>query len=265
MADQCLPQSIIQRHKHFTTMSSPFLESRIINTSQTSPVFHLFAQMPPEIKLIWRAALPGSRIVTMYVPGGFYGRYPDLAALTTDESTLDALYHTCKDSHNTLKSVYCRDFHEQLGRPIWFSKELDAVRFVDVYALAHCWQINRHPLRSNNIKYLTIGYPLDGTELAISPPFDTRRAFRASLARIVLFGITRCPHLERITFFTRTEIEFDIEQAMPWLREKIMEYIEYRVYEHRHGAHALETLEFELVHLKVAAPYVASDLWAVEL
>lgn len=74
--------------------------------------FTIFSELPAEIRLqIWEATLPNRRIVT--IVGIPYERYSDLygnqvsfddinVQHSLDNTTLNAMYRACKDSHDTV-------------------------------------------------------------------------------------------------------------------------------------------------------------------
>lgn len=134
--------------------------------------FTYFSELPPELRLtIWEYALPGPRTITISPEAGGPNQ---LAIHAPSDITLDALYHTSKDSHATMMKYYTRHYFKDqaVQRLVWFDDEIDTLRLDNLIPLMR--YISEHLIlpegilpvlpimpRRSTIKYLLMGSSLD--------------------------------------------------------------------------------------------------------
>lgn len=90
--------------------------------------FKLFPKLPPELRLkIWKAALPGPRVVRLSRFQRIGNLGGGMEVIETDHDSLNPLYYACKDSHDTLIASYTPYFGDNAGQRIWFNNDIDTL------------------------------------------------------------------------------------------------------------------------------------------
>jgi hypothetical protein len=185
------------------------------STSKPPKTFTCFPDLPAEIQLkIWLSALPGPRIIC------FKARLLSGTAhvSTPEQSTLNTLYFTCKESYNTVKKHY--KCHSQLGFPIWFDNDIDTVQFQSLFTNWDNLSLCRGPYLPlegifSTVKHLTLGFSPAEASLE-------NDAYRSDLSTAMIRCIIRCPNLETIKYFTPPTFNLD-EEATKKLLLKIID------------------------------------------
>jgi hypothetical protein len=145
--------------------------------------------LPAELRLdIWEFALLGPRVINIvnhYASDAtrrlmnhtFEGNVSrsegfslrtNRSAYTTDTEVLDALYGTCKDSHNIVKKYYGRYFAGLLVRRLpWINPSIDLLHFTGRLEAIEFFEAkeeaNREDLQQlSNFKHLAMPIPLIG-------------------------------------------------------------------------------------------------------
>lgn len=160
--------------------------------------------------MIWRYALPGPRIITIFSnvhsPAVVTERERKRALVRAD-TTLNGLYRACKDSHDTVKKDYKLFFRDQFEHAVFISVAIDTLYFSDSNDL-HAFFRDRPSLQSSfelrSIRYLAREY---------RPPMHRPEQIRDLYNFYTLYkAIGLFPGLEKMFLLSeRTVDEFETE------------------------------------------------------
>ncbi|TAQ86190.1 hypothetical protein B7494_g5480 [Chlorociboria aeruginascens] len=122
-------------------------------TTSTLSTFHPFSKLPINLRQeIW-CLVPEPELVTVERPAKRFQPHSQYAGFLRKIPIL----HVCKDSHIAALKIYKPCFEQQLGRPIYFSKELDTL-FLTTRELCFRFSPFAGRPRVEGVKFLAVDF-----------------------------------------------------------------------------------------------------------